>query len=268
MQWASKTDGTVSGGEYSAKYWAQQAADIVTGDADIPPAGIAVSNGTSWLASLSIPAGVLVGTAATQTLTGKTITYADNTLTGVAGLNAVQTLTNKTISYADNNLTGVAGLVAVQTLTNKTISFGDNNLAGVQASVFDITTNAAEANALTDFVTATFSDKVIALGNTGTALSLNASQGGFYTATLNGSCTITLSAANAVSGRTTSFALRLTNDGTGGRSVALAGGTFRTPGGSLGRTTAANAVDIWFFVTRDGGANWDVNIPMKNIQTL
>ena len=32
-----------------------------------------------------------------------------------------QTLTNKTIAYADNTLTGVAGTTATQTLTNKTI---------------------------------------------------------------------------------------------------------------------------------------------------
>ena len=41
----------------------------------------------------------------TQTLTNKTIAYADNTLTGVVGTTATQTLTNKTISGADNTLT-------------------------------------------------------------------------------------------------------------------------------------------------------------------
>lgn len=42
------------------------------------------------------------------------VTTADNT----------QTLTNKTIAYADNTLTGVAGTTATQTLTNKTVEAG------------------------------------------------------------------------------------------------------------------------------------------------
>jgi hypothetical protein len=37
-------------------------------------------------------------------------------------LSGTQTLTNKTISYADNTLTGVAGVTATQTLTNKTLT--------------------------------------------------------------------------------------------------------------------------------------------------
>jgi hypothetical protein len=42
--------------------------------------------------------------------------------------NSTQTLTNKTISFASNTLTGVAGTTATQTLTNKTISGADNTL--------------------------------------------------------------------------------------------------------------------------------------------
>ena len=39
-------------------------------------------------------------------------------------LTGTQTLTNKTITYADNTLTGVVGTTATQTLTNKTIEAG------------------------------------------------------------------------------------------------------------------------------------------------
>jgi hypothetical protein len=48
----------------------------------------------------------------------RTAIGADVTLTGT------QTLTNKTIAYADNTLTGVVGTTATQTVTNKTIEAG------------------------------------------------------------------------------------------------------------------------------------------------
>jgi hypothetical protein len=53
-----------------------------------PAAGIAISTGSAWTTSKANPAGDIVGTTATQTLTNKTISGADNTLT-VDGTNAV-----------------------------------------------------------------------------------------------------------------------------------------------------------------------------------
>lgn len=73
--------------------------------------GAILADGTidaSEIGSLTLPTGGdIVGTTSTQTLTNKTIAFADNTLTGVAGTTATQTLTNKTIAFADNTLTGV-----------------------------------------------------------------------------------------------------------------------------------------------------------------
>lgn len=115
------------------------------------------------------------------------------------------------------------------------------------------------------FFTGIYSDKTIALGNSGTATTINTRLGTVFTATLTGSCTFTV--ANAKSTGATSFTLVLTNDGTPSRSVALAGGTFRYPNGALARTTTANAIDVWFFITVDGGSNWYVNIPLKALAT-
>jgi hypothetical protein len=70
----------------------------------------------------------LATVSSAQTLTNKTIAFASNTLTDVAGTTATQTLTNKTIAFAGNTLTDVASTNTSQTLTNKTISGASNTL--------------------------------------------------------------------------------------------------------------------------------------------
>jgi hypothetical protein len=112
-----------------------------------------------------------------------------------------------------------------------------------------------------------FSDKVVAIGNTGTAQTINCNTGTVYTATLTGNCTFTLATPNSDSNRATSFTLILTNDGTASRTVVLSGGTFKYPNGTISRTEDANATDIWFFFSPDGGTTWYVTIPAKNLTT-
>jgi hypothetical protein len=136
-------------------------------------------------------------------------------------------------------------------------------------SAIKFDTAGAEVARLTaaGYLEAVYSDEVVALGNSGTATTINLNQGNVFTATLTGNCTFTLANSNANSNRGSSFTLILTNDGTAGRTVAWAGGTFRFPGGAaaLGRTTTANAVDIWVFFTPNNGTTWYGNISMKNM---
>ena len=112
-----------------------------------------------------------------------------------------------------------------------------------------------------------YADTVTALGNTGTAINLDVTSGGVFSATLTGNATITL--RYPVATGASSFTLILTNDATAGRTVAWAGGTFLFPGGaaSLSRTTTAGAIDVWVFFTPDGGTTWYGNIAMKNMTT-
>jgi len=51
-----------------------------------------------------------------------------NGIAGVATIDTVQTLTNKTIAFADNTLTDVASINTVQTLTNKTLGDVKENI--------------------------------------------------------------------------------------------------------------------------------------------
>ena len=117
------------------------------------------------------------------------------------------------------------------------------------------------------FFAGTFSDKVVAIGDTGSATTIDCNDANVFTATLNGNCTFTLATPNGVSNRATSFTLLLTNDATPGRTVAFAGGTFYYPGGIINRTTDANATDIYFFFSPDGGTSWYVTLPAKNLTT-
>jgi hypothetical protein len=111
-----------------------------------------------------------------------------------------------------------------------------------------------------------YADTVVALGNSGTSTTINLQTANVFTATLTGNCTFTLS--NPIATGSSSFTLILTNDGTAGRTVAWAGGSFVFPGGAsaLSRTTTANAVDVWVFFTPNGGTTWYGNIAMKDMK--
>ena len=113
---------------------------------------VVYNNGTdvgfqiSYLPTLTLGdvTGDIVGTTATQTLTGKTIAYANNTLTGVVGTTATQTLTGKTITYADNTLTGVAGTAVANTFSGANSFTAKQTFTGSTTALAEVLTNAAE----------------------------------------------------------------------------------------------------------------------------
>lgn len=126
-------------------------------------------------------------------------------------------------------------------------------------------TNIVGATLSGTLTTTKIGETVVALGNSGTAQTINLSNGTVFTCTLTGNCTFTISNAASVA----SFVLILTNDATPSRTVAWAGGTFTFASGAAGinRTTAASGVDVWVFTTVDGGSNWRGNIGMKDVKS-
>ena len=120
----------------------------------------------------------------------------------------------------------------------------------------------------TKFMSGVFSDKLSAIGNLGATNTLTNSNGTVFTATLDQSCTLTVSGSNQVASRSSSFTLILTRGAGGPFTLTLAGGTFYAADGALSPTTTDGSIDIWFFFTIDGGSNWYVSIPIKNAQSI
>ena len=174
---------------------------------------------------------------------------------GVADFLGTPSSANLATALTDETGTGVAVFNVSPALTTPKITTGIQNASAATVISMD---SSVYFNGL-------FSDTVNALGSTGTAVTIDADTGQVFTATLTGNCTFTLASANSTANRGTSFTLILTNDATASRTVAFAGGTFLYPGGSVSRTTDANAVDVWFFFSPDGGTNWYATIPMKNL---
>ena len=115
------------------------------------------------------------------------------------------------------------------------------------------------------FMRGTFSDKVTAIGNTSTAATVDLSLGTVFTATLTGNCTFTFSNPNGVATTASSFTLILTNDATPSRSIVWPATVLYSDGAAPARTETANATDIWFFFTPDGGSTYYGSIPIKNV---
>jgi hypothetical protein len=217
-----------------------------------------VSGGTTGLTTSGGP----VTSSGTITLAG-TLAVANGGTgitsfgSGVADFLGTPSSANLATALTDETGTGVAVFNVSPALTTPKITTGIQNASAATVISMDSST----------FFAGAFSDEVTALGNTGTAVTIDCDDGNVFTATLTGNCTFTLASANSTSNRATSFTLVLTNDGTASRTVAFAGGTFKYPGGSVSRTTDANATDIWFFFSPDNGTTWYVTIPMKNLTT-
>lgn len=234
---------------------------------------LAVANGGTGITSFGAGVGTWLGTPSSANLASA---VTDETGSGALVFGTSPSLTTPQVVTGINDTNGAelikvtATSSAVNEVTLANAATGNNpalSATGDDTNVgIDVTPKGTgEFNVTASFFTGVFSDKVSALGNTGTAQTLDASTAQVFTATLTGNVTFTLSGENAVSNRASSFILILTNDATASRTVAFTGGTVEFPGGSVTRSTGANETDIWFFMTPDNGTTWYVTIPMKNM---
>ena len=270
------TFGSAGSAPYSKLYLVDNAAtgDIVTFKA-YGQTGVSVAvgekcfvyyNGTDIVKAASSTAdGVTTISFGSTGLTPSTATSGAVTVAGTlavanGGTNLTSGTSGGVLAYTASGVLASSGALAA----NKVVIGGG---AGAAPSTTTLLGTAAAVTTGSYIQAVGYADTVTALGNTGTAINIDVTSGGVFTATLTGNCTFTLRYPVATGG--SSFTLILTNDATPGRTVAWAGGTFKFPGGaaSLSRTTTANAIDIWVFFTPDGGTTYYGNIAMKNMTT-
>jgi hypothetical protein len=186
--------------------------------------------------------------------TGLTPSTATSGAVSVAGTLAVA---NGGTGLTAGTSGGVLAYTASGTLASSAALTANNVVVGGGAGAAPSSTNLLAISAAVttgNYIKAIgYADTITALGNTGAAINIDITSGNVFSATLTGSCTFTL--RYPVATGSSSFTLILSNDATPGRTVAWAGGSFKFPGGAaaLSRTTTANAIDVWFFFTPDGG---------------
>jgi hypothetical protein len=269
----TSVDKTVTGPSYSKTYVVDNAGGNVVTFKAAGQAGVSIVAGEKATVYYNGSDYVKV---ASSTVDGvSTISFGSTGLTpSTATSGAVTVAGTLAVANGGTNLTaGTSGGVLAYTATGVLASSGalaaNNVVVGGGAGAAPSSTNLLAISAAVttgNYIKAIgYADTITALGNTGAAINIDITSGNVFSATLTGSCTFTL--RYPVATGSSSFTLILSNDATPGRTVAWAGGSFKFPGGaaSLSRTTTANAIDVWFFFTPDGGTTYYGSIPMKNL---
>ncbi|MDC1426613.1 hypothetical protein N8339_06555 [Gammaproteobacteria bacterium] len=213
-----------------------------------------VYSGSTWevYSQVGGNGGNAVTLTGTQTLTNKTISYADNTLTGVAGTTATQTLTNKTLTApvltapvlgtpASGTLTNVTGLPPAGVVGTAAI-LGANTFTGTQ----NLADNTLQRANLLDY-----SEVTNAIGNATGATTIDLTLGNSVTATTTGATTWTFSNPTA-SDELCSFSIKLVN---GGSAAQTWPASVDWPSATA-PTLTASGTDVLVFITCDGGTTW------------
>jgi hypothetical protein len=216
--------------------------------------GTSASGTTFWRGDgvWATPTGTATGTVTTVGWTGGIVSVANPTTTPaftIAG-------TSGGIPYFNSGTTWATSSALA---ANNFVVGGGAGAAPASSSLLAL---AAAVTSGTYVQAVGYADTVVALGNSGATKNIDVVSGGVVTCTLSQSCTFTL--RYPVATGASSFILILTNGGAG-FTVAFSGGTFKYPGGSVTRTTASGAIDIWFFFTPDGGTTYYASIPMANL---
>ena len=211
-----------------------------------------VINHAEALISMPTATTTLVGTGTTDTLTNKTLTSPkineDVAVTSTATeLNILDGVTASTTEI--NKLDGV-------TATTTEINYLDITTLGTTEASKVVT---ADANGVTKFDNAITEESTV-ITSAATA-ALNVRDGSVFTLTIAHDITTFNWSNHATSGYSSSFIMKVTQDGTGGRTIAWPDGTNSVTVRWAGNTaptlsSGAGDIDVFAFFTVDGGANY------------
>ncbi len=149
-----------------------------------------------------------------------------------------------TAKIADSAVTGAK--IAAATITASRMAAGAFDNAAI-----NMTDQLLTRPKLKDFSEAS-TTPVVSAG----VLTLDLETGNVFEVTLTGNVTSLVLANPPVSGSAGSATLILKQDATGGRTLAWPGSVRWASGTPPAISVAANAIDIFAFVTRNGGATW------------
>jgi len=219
-----------------------------------------VINHTEALISMPTATTTLVGTDTTDTLTNKTLTSPKinedvavtstateiNILDGVtASTTEINILDGVTASTAEiNKLDGV-------TATTTEINYLDITTLGASEASKVLTANASGIVTFNKAIT----EQSVAL-TSGTSVTLDISQGSVFTITLAHNISTFTWSNPATSGDVSAFVLKVTQDGTGSRTIAFPAAVDFAGGTAPTLSTGANDVDVFVFFTVDAGTTY------------
>ena len=206
-----------------------------------------VINHTEALISMPTATTTLVGTGTTDTLTNKTLTSPkineDVAVTSTA--TEINILDGVTASTAEiNKLDGV-------TATTAEINYLDITTLGASEASKVLTANASGIVTFNKAIT----EETVAL-TSGTGVTLDISQGSVFTITLAHNIG-TFTWSNPASGTDVSaFVLKVTQDGTGNRTISFPAAVDWAGGTAPELSTGANDVDVFVFFTVNAGTTY------------
>jgi hypothetical protein len=220
-----------------------------TGQTFTVTSNAASANTASAIVARNAAGGFVAGIITAGTFSGNVV--------GNISASGISTLSSVIIGSATTITSGGVNAVGIVSATSYTTKgSGSYQIGGI-----DVINSSRQVEKV---VLDNYAEKHYAFGNTGTAPTIDLSNGTFVTATLTGNATFAFSLGTGVTSDAISFTLHLANDATAGRTITWPA-SVKWPNATVPtRTTTASKTDVYTFYTFNGGTTWYGNLSIYN----